>query len=124
MKFLLLKTRWEYSAHGPTSVPVLCACRHVLDDPSGRSSEDDGEGLQRGCCGEDDTVLDVCSSECRSVSRVSLKSLVIAARAERKTEHLVLLRLEKKSNQDENKSFSVGAEKQESSSQSRCDCRL
>ncbi|KAM8742710.1 DNA repair protein RAD51 homolog 4 isoform 1-T2 [Acanthopagrus schlegelii] len=28
-----------------------CACRHVLDDPSGRSSEDDGEGLQRGCCG-------------------------------------------------------------------------
>lgn len=46
-----------------TNKPLFTS-RHVLDDTSGRSSEDDGEGLQRGCFGKDDTVLDACCGEC------------------------------------------------------------
>lgn len=102
-----------------------CACRHVLDDPSGRSSEDDGERLQRGCCGEDDTVLNVCSSECRSVSRVSLKSLLLLSLRELKGKLNIYFSFVWIPNQIKMKTkafqfVQIEAVKQESISQSRC----
>lgn len=44
---------------------MSCAFRHVLDDTSGRSSQDDGKGLQYCSFGKDDTVLDTHYSECK-----------------------------------------------------------
>lgn len=35
------------------NIKSVFVCRHVLDDTSGRSPEDDGEGLQRRRSGED-----------------------------------------------------------------------
>lgn len=87
---------WEYSAHRINFSTTSCASRDVLDDTSGRSSEDAGEGLQCCCFSKDDTALWRALLWMRDAFPVSVLNspqtlspfpLVIAVRPEVKTEH-------------------------------------